>query len=141
MKNTGYPNFELIIVDNGSHSDLVEYLEKFADLHPNVRLVLNDSNLGFAKANNHGAQMAQGDYLVLLNNDTIVTPGWLHKLLGHLQKNPDAAMVGPVTNAISNQAKIHINYTGFDINQINAFAAQRAIDYAKRGRPEGTHGR
>lgn len=120
IKNTSYPNYEVIIVDNGSDEEMIDFLTGFSENYHHIQLVLNHINLGFAKANNQGAKMAQGEYLVFLNNDTIVTPGWVTRLLWHLEKNRKAGMVGPVTNAISNEAKIHVNYANMDINKINA---------------------
>lgn len=128
IKNTGYPNYEMIVVDNASQKDAVEYLKAFAARHTNVRLQLNKKNLGFAKANNQGFQKSSGDYVVFLNNDTIVTPGWLFRLLHYLQRNPKVGMVGPVTNDIGNEAKIDVNYTSLD--DINAFSAYRAKDFS-----------
>jgi GT2 family glycosyltransferase/glycosyltransferase involved in cell wall biosynthesis len=128
VKNTEYPNYELIIVDNASIDGSVEFIKEFKIKHKNITFIQNDKNLGFAVANNMGANSSEGDYLVFLNNDTIVTPGWLHRLLLHLYKNPSAGMVGPVTNAIGNEAKVKIDYT--DLTDINYFAAKRAEKYA-----------
>src|SRR5262249_37044714 len=85
------------------------YLQELAALQQNLRLILNDQNHGFARANNQGIQSATGDYLVLLNNDTVVSPGWLSRLLMHL-KNPEVALVGPVTNFVGNEAKVQVTY-------------------------------
>jgi len=127
--NTSYPNYEIIIIDNASEDDTANYLQGFASENQGVKLVMNESNLGFAKANNQGANIADGEYLVFLNNDTIVTPGWAHRLLWHLQHNPDAGMVGPVTNSIGNEAKIDVDYDYLDINEINKFAAKRSSKF------------
>ncbi|BAO44265.1 glycosyltransferase [Thiolapillus brandeum] len=107
---THYPNWELIIVDNGSDDDTVEYLEQYARENPRVTLVLNGNNHGFAAGNNHGMQVAKGEYLILLNNDTYTTCGWLYGLLRHLIRDPSIGLVGPVTNNIGNEARIDIEY-------------------------------
>ena len=129
VKNTEYPNYEIIIVDNNSDLDTVSYLSVFHKTNGNSKLIFNDENLGFAKANNQGAQIADGEFLVLLNNDTIVTPGWLNRLLWHLESNKDVAMVGPVSNGVSNEARIFIDYTDVSLENINIFASKRSAEF------------
>jgi hypothetical protein len=68
---------EVILVDNGSSDGSVDLVrERFA----HVRVHVADRNLGFAAGNNAGARLAQGSYLAILNNDTVVQPGWLAAL-------------------------------------------------------------
>src|SRR5258708_6273199 len=86
--NTGYPRYELIVVDNNSSDGSQDFLRAYADLHRGVRLVLLDTNAGFAGGNNLGVREAQGEYLVLLNPDTILTSGWLERLLRPLRADP-----------------------------------------------------
>ncbi|GAB2503092.1 glycosyltransferase [Lysobacter humi (ex Lee et al. 2017)] len=105
-----YPNLEVIVVDNASSDGTQDYLREWVTKGPNRRIVLNDENLGFSAGNNRGLEAATGDYLVLLNNDTYVTPGWVRTLLGHLRRRPDLGLVGPVTNNIGNEARIEIGY-------------------------------
>jgi len=69
---------EIVVVDNGSSDWTPEYL---VSLGSTIKLVSNRSNLGFAKACNQGAEIAQGKYLLFLNNDTEPQPGWLDALL------------------------------------------------------------
>lgn len=108
-----YPNFEIIIVDNNSTDGTVEYLKEIAEKYPEGKVIFNSENAGFAKANNQGISVASGDYIVLLNNDTIVTRGWLTKLLRHL-KDEKIGIVGPVTNSCGNEAKIDVPYKTID---------------------------
>ncbi|HYR75271.1 MAG TPA: glycosyltransferase [Pyrinomonadaceae bacterium] len=108
---TEWPSFEVIVVDNGSADGTAEYLKEAENIFPNLRVVLNQTNLGFAAANNIGLKLATGDYLVLLNNDTVVTRGWLSALIRHLRRDPKIGMIGPVTNAIANEAKVEVDYT------------------------------
>ena len=105
-----YPDLEIITVDNASIDGTPEYLQEFERQHQNVKLLLNEKNLGFAAGNNLGLQAASGDYLVMLNNDTVVTPGWALTLLRYLQTDESIGMIGPVTNNIGNEAKIDIQY-------------------------------
>src|SRR5947207_2065705 len=64
---------EIVVVENGSTDDSVGVLARF----PRVKVVHSGRNLGFAGGNNLGLRECQGDYVLLLNNDTIVTPGFL----------------------------------------------------------------
>ena len=88
-----------------------------------MRLVLNDDNLGFAAGNNAGLAVATGEVLILLNNDTRVSPGWIQGLVRHLQRDPALGMVGPVTNNIGNEARIDVGYAEPD--DMPAWAARR----------------
>jgi len=109
-KNTHYKNFEVIVVDNDSRDSTPDYLREWARRGENRRIILNPDNRGFAAGNNQGLRIARGEYLVLLNNDTYVTPGWLGTLVHHLKRDPSAGIVGPVTNNIGNESKIQISY-------------------------------
>src|SRR5439155_5208478 len=86
-----------------------EYLIALAERNAHVRAVLSGGNLGFAPACNEGIALARGEHLVLLNNDTLVPPGWLSGLLAHLE-DPSVGLVGPVTNRIGNEAQIETAY-------------------------------
>ncbi|GIO87232.1 hypothetical protein J25TS5_41640 [Paenibacillus faecis] len=114
---TDYP-YELIVVDNGSQDGTVEELRR---RRGPLRLAVNETNLGFARAVNTGLMMAKGRYLVLLNNDVLVTERWIVQLLKCLSESPDAAAVGPVTNYISGEQQIETAYG--DIPGMRAFAA------------------
>jgi GT2 family glycosyltransferase/glycosyltransferase involved in cell wall biosynthesis len=109
LRNTEYPNYEVIVVDNNSADGTPDYLREMAARHGHLSVVLNPTNDGFARANNLGLERATGEYLVLLNNDTIVPPGWLSRLLRHLQ-DPEVGLVGPMTNSVGNEAKVEVTY-------------------------------
>jgi GT2 family glycosyltransferase len=110
LEFTDYPNYELILVDNASTDGSVDFFADLAKQHHQVRLVLNPSNLGFAAGNNVGIKTARGEFIVLLNNDTYCTRGWLRDLLRHLMKNKSLGAVGPVTNNIGNEARVALAY-------------------------------
>ena len=101
--------FELIVVDNGSSDGTRAYLTALADRNPNVRSIINKSNRGFAAACNQGAAVATGPILVLLNDDTAVSHGWLGRLIAHLE-DPAVGMVGPTTNRTGNEAQVDAGY-------------------------------
>jgi O-antigen biosynthesis protein len=114
IAHSDYLNMEIIVVDNASSDGSREYLTHWETLGPGRRVILNEQNTGFAAANNLGMASATGDYFVLLNNDTVVTSGWLRTMLQHFKRNPDIGLVGPVTNNIGNEAKIDLAYKDLD---------------------------
>ncbi len=76
------PAWELIAVDNGSTDDSAAYLAGVRDASSvPVTILSNPQNVGFPRAINQGLQVARGEYLVLLNNDAVVTDGWLDQLI------------------------------------------------------------
>jgi GT2 family glycosyltransferase/2-polyprenyl-3-methyl-5-hydroxy-6-metoxy-1,4-benzoquinol methylase len=124
---TEWPNFEVIVVDNASADATPQYLREAERTFPNLSVVLNDSNLGFAAANNIGLDLATGEYLVLLNNDTVVSRGWLTALIRRLSTDTRIGLVGPVTNEIGNEAKIPIGYTR--LSEMPAWAAAHVREH------------
>jgi GT2 family glycosyltransferase len=98
-----------MVVDNASGDETPRLLERVAASDPRVRFILNRENRGFSAANNQGISRTDGEYVVLLNNDVLVTAGWLEGLLAILQ-DETVGMVGPVTNRCGNEARIRVNY-------------------------------
>jgi GT2 family glycosyltransferase len=123
---TAWPNFEVLVVDNASTDGTREYLRAAEKTYPAISVLLNDSNAGFAAANNRALRLASGQYLVLLNNDTIVSRGWVEVLVRHLKSSPEIGMIGPVTNAIGNEAMIPVEYS--DVEEMPPWAR----DYVRR---------
>ncbi len=119
--------YELIVVDNASTDGTPAFLRAYAEKYPNLNVILNRTNEGFAKGNNQGAAAARGKFLVFLNNDIVVTPGWLPGLLKHLD-NPTIGMAGPVTNASGNETRIPVTYQ--DISGLEAFSAEYTHTHA-----------
>ncbi len=105
---------EIIVVDNASSDGTPAFLSSWAASRPNVRTILNPDNRGFAAGNNQGLAAATGDYLVILNNDTVVTEGWARRMVNHLRDDPAIGILGPVTNNIGNEAKIDTAYTSLE---------------------------
>lgn len=126
--------FELIVVDNCSPDDTQARLlaVEQSGLLP-LRVVCNRQNRGFAAANNQAAELARGDVLLLLNNDTIVTTDWLDRLLAVLDEDPTVAMVGPRTNSCGNEAALGTSYEA--VADMFAFAS-RYTDAHRGGRKE-----
>lgn len=107
---------EIIVVDNGSTDGTPDYLSS----HQNVRLKRNAENRGFPAAVNQGLAIANGENLLLLNNDTIVTTGWLRKQLIHLQENSSIGVIGPCSNNVSGPQQIPVSYR--NLSDLDGFA-------------------
>jgi GT2 family glycosyltransferase len=129
LGDQGAPAYELVIVDNASTDGTRSYLLTLSRRSPCVRLLLNDENEGFPRACNAGLSQARGETLVLLNNDTIVTAGWLRRLRAHVEE-ANAGLVGTVTNRIGNEAEVPCDYR--TINELQRFAAARAEEHEGR---------
>jgi GT2 family glycosyltransferase/glycosyltransferase involved in cell wall biosynthesis len=108
LEHTDLSHNEIIIVDNASKDGTVDYLKQVAERHENIRLQLNPENKGYAGGNNDGIRLARGEYIVLLNNDTLVSRGWLNQLLKLLNSDKSIGLVGPVTNSAGNEQRIEI---------------------------------
>jgi GT2 family glycosyltransferase len=96
LQKITYPNYDVIAVDNGSEGNDAEILrEKFGKY---IRLIRNDKNYGFAEGNNIGVRYAlenvSPDYILLLNNDTVVKPGFLTELVKVARSDPKIGIVG-----------------------------------------------
>ncbi|WP_053375653.1 methyltransferase domain-containing protein [Paenibacillus sp. FJAT-27812] len=109
--------YELIIVDNGSTDGTVDWATNESD----IIVIDNGSNAGFPKGCNQGLAAASGELLMLLNNDTIVTPGWLDGLKRCLLSDERIGAVGPVTNSASYWTTIPVTYK--TIEEMELFAS------------------
>ncbi|NLO91537.1 MAG: glycosyltransferase [Elusimicrobia bacterium] len=100
FRNTRGVRYELILVDNDSKDNAAEVMRKVKKRAPcPVKIIRTGQNLFFAGGNLRGLQAACGDYVMFLNADTLVPPGWLKTLLGHMRANPNLGMIGPLTNS------------------------------------------
>lgn len=97
--------YEIIVVDNGSQDDSLEYCR-----YEQVRLISVPFNCGFPAACNMGMRVASGDAIMLLNNDVVVTPNWLSNMMRCLYSVEDVGIVGPVTNYVSGIQKVDSPY-------------------------------
>jgi GT2 family glycosyltransferase len=120
FRRTAYPNYEVIVVDNASTDGTAEWLAGEGAHEPRLRVIANGDNRGFSAANNQGLRAARGEFVCLLNNDTVVTQGWLATLIGHFHNSPKLGMVGPTTNMAGNEAKVPVGYS--DIADLHRWA-------------------
>src|ERR1041384_8283333 len=73
-----YPNLEVVIIDNASTDGTVDILEPFAD---RCRIYYNDENIGFAAAQNQAITLAKGEWVLMLNPDVLLLPGFVQSLV------------------------------------------------------------
>ena len=116
--------YELILVDNGSVDGTGDYFRDLAARHDHVKVVLNRKNLGFAKGCNQGLARADGDYVMFLNNDTIVTEGWLGRMQWWIELEPNIGIVGPVSNRVAGIQQV--NGVGYDEDDPRAMIQMHA---------------
>ncbi len=126
LRNISYPNIEIIVVDNNSPSDNPQTIK---EEYPEVHLILSTENIGFAGGNNLGVKASKGDYILFINNDTEVPPGFLEPLVEICEKDPSIGMVSP-------KIKFHwnaelIQYAGF--TKINPYTIRNStIGYRQK---------
>ncbi|WP_160244974.1 glycosyltransferase [Bacillus subtilis] len=125
-KHTNNDCIEVIVIDNGSHDGTRDYLKQITS----IKAIFNKMNEGFAKACNQGLEVASGDNILFLNNDTVVTNQWLEPMIKLLYQDDKIGMVGPVSNYVSGPQQVPVNYT--NVEEIEDFS--RLYCLQQRGR-------
>lgn len=101
-----YENFEVIILDNGSEPErykaLKRELKQFEE-KIDLKLIRNDNNLYFGAGNNKAIKKAKGEFLCLLNYDTVTEPDFIEEMVQFLEKHPDAGMITPKIKIYDNK--------------------------------------
>lgn len=128
--HTHIDHFEIVMVDNASTDQTRKYLAELSVTLPNLRIIWNDKNEGFAKAVNQGISNSRGQYLAILNNDAIVSDYWLIRMLDHIRSNDRVGMVGPATNSSGNEQKIPAEYDTF--TEFQKFAERRYAQFPRK---------
>ena len=108
--------YELIVVDNASTDGTVDYLRAM----DGVRLIVNEVNRGFPAAVNQGIAASRGSQVLLLNNDTVVTTGWLRRLLDALYSDPMIGLAGPCSNFVGGPQQVEVRYDS--LSELDGFA-------------------
>lgn len=121
--------FELILVDNGSREPVAQFAEELQRKYGNVVLIRNEANEGYAFGTDQGLAAAQGEFVVLLNNDVVVTPGWLGRQIALLSFDPKLGIVGPrASNTAGPQQVETVGYQ--DVSGLERFAEEWFRDHA-----------
>ncbi len=123
LRKQSYSDFEIIVVDNGSKGNDADVLEKVKG----IRLIRENKNHGFAGGNNIGVKSANGKYIALLNNDTLVEKDWLKELVKAIESNRDVGIVG--SKAYNKYDKSDYSFTGYGTTTV--FGLQANIDVDK----------
>ncbi|MCP4573947.1 MAG: glycosyltransferase [bacterium] len=119
------PRHEILFVDNGSDRETLDILAEFESAHDQVRVIRNGRNLGYPAGNNVGIAAARGEHVCLLNSDTVVTDGWLERLLAKFADG-DVGLVGAVTNSIAGVQKLPaVDYDQRTLEGLDDFAGRR----------------
>ena len=128
-RNTRAPH-EIIVVDNSSTDGTQRWLQEMQEKERIHVCILNKENVGFPAGVNQAINAAAGEYVLLLNNDTIVTKGWLERLIDVAESDQVIAIVGPMSNLVSGvQMDATAKYK--DIGAMHEHAA--AVARANRG--------
>lgn len=110
--------YELIVVDNGSDSEQLKYLQSQKD----IKLISNSENAGIASSYNQGAEIASGKYILFMTCYSLLTENSLKSMLACLKNEDNCAMVGPVSNNVSGHQNIQLPHQ--EINKLTDFIVQ-----------------
>jgi GT2 family glycosyltransferase len=116
--------FEVIVIDQNSRDGARKMLRTLAARHSNMILIENATNVGFTRAVNQGSAVARGEYLAICNSDVVATPGWLDRLVDPLRRDPQLAVVSPLTNYVGEGPQLD--------SDARAVTPETAADYAAR---------
>ena len=135
LQSTNYSNLEIIVVDNESDAGKLNHLQsEFRD----AKFFPSHENLYYAGGNNYGVSKSRGEFTCLLNNDTVVTPGWLSPLLLEAQKNPNVLyqpkilLLDENDRPPSSGSKLYIGSAG-DAMQVFGFGYQEGLGLEDKG--------
>ncbi len=105
--NRTQADYRLILIDNASDDETSKYLDDFTNTNSErVVLIRNKTNLGFLKAANQGLIKSQAKYACLLNNDTVVTKGWLRELISVAESNPRLGILNPSSTTLGQKVPL-----------------------------------
>ncbi|MDP2366247.1 MAG: glycosyltransferase, partial [Ignavibacteria bacterium] len=114
--------FELIVIINNKQDGTLEYLKEFLNKHRNIKIITNSENCGFPVSINQGISESTSEYVLIINNDIIVTENWIETLLDIANKNDSVGIVGPISNEVSGLQKDNkANYKTID--EMHLYAA------------------
>ncbi len=112
LKNAQGLDYEIIVIDNasvdGSREFLSNFLSQFKSGKPEIKIILNDRNRGFARANNQGFNQSRGEFILLLNPDTEIYGDALQKMVTFMRDNKDCGVAGCQLVGIDNKIQLSV---------------------------------
>ncbi|HEX2866163.1 MAG TPA: glycosyltransferase [Ignavibacteriales bacterium] len=93
--------YEIIVIDNASKDGTVDYLRKLEKKYPNIHVIYNENNLGFPASVNQAFKAATGNFVLVANNDIVVTENWLERMVEIAMSSHEVGIVGPLSNSVS----------------------------------------
>lgn len=121
QKNTPL-DYELILIDNSSTDDTPAYLLELQKNNKNVKVILNKENIGFPAGINQGLLESNGKYVLIANNDIVVTENWLERLIEVAESEKRIGIVGPVSNIVSG-LQLDLNAEYDSIKKMQTYAS------------------
>jgi len=121
-------SLELVLVDNGASGVLRATAATLRDRHGNVTYIRAQPGEGYARACNQGLAAARGEYLGILHDDLVVTPGWLGRLLAAMAIDPSVALAGPALSQSNNVQSVNLRTYG-KTSELPAFSRDWAANH------------
>jgi len=121
LRSQTYPHVEVIVADNGSTDGSLELLARD---YPEVQVLALGENRGFAGACNAGMQAAQGEFVILLNNDTEADPDWLEEIVAAFERYPEAGLVASKMLLFDRRDTFH---TAGDFYRVDGIPGNRGV--------------
>jgi len=128
-----YENFEVVVIDNASTDDSIEFVKKN---YPQVKLVENEKNYGFASALNKNSYGIGGNYVAFLNNDLVVEPNWLRTVVDYMERDQQIAAANPKMLFLQNRKQINSAGGSCDIYGVGWNRGNGEIDEGQYDRVE-----
>jgi GT2 family glycosyltransferase/Tfp pilus assembly protein PilF len=122
---------EIIFVDNGSTDGTVKWLQSQVSANKNCHLIENREDIGSAKGRNQAINLSRGEFILLLNNNVVVSEGWLAGMLECQNHAPAAGIIGPMTNNAEGQQKV-LDATYLSVDFLDKYAAKFKEQYRHR---------
>jgi GT2 family glycosyltransferase len=101
LRNSDH-EYRVIVIDDGSDQYTKDLIRQLAQHNDQIHVITNESNLGFIKSCNKAIQYGDSEYLVLLNSDTVVPPGWLSRLKNCMDSDDRIGIANPLSNEAAN---------------------------------------
>ena len=115
--------FEVIVVDNASSDNTPDEMKNETVRRAHFSYYRMKNNLGFAGGVNYGIQKARGQYIVILNNDTLPTSGWIDRMFEAFEKDPTLGIVSPVTNYVGEGLQLERTAEELNPDEIDSYAS------------------